>query len=63
MARSKYIYVIEYEGTIDSAFTVKYEMENYLDKREYLHDGYTRIFRFPDGGRSDGVEITEKYFK
>jgi hypothetical protein len=38
-------------------------MQSYLDKNEYLHDGYTRIFRFPDGGRSDGIEITEEFFE
>jgi hypothetical protein len=63
MARSKYIYLIEYENCVDSVFTVKYEMQSYLDKNEYLHDGHTRIFRFPDGGRSDGIEITEEFFE
>jgi hypothetical protein len=63
MARSKYIYLIEYEKCVDSVFTVKYEMESYLDGKEYLHDGYTRIFRFPDGRRSDGIEITNEYFE
>lgn len=63
MARSKYIYVIKHGDEIDSAFTVKREMEEYLDKTEYLHGGFVFISRHKDGGENDGADITDEYFK
>lgn len=65
MARSIYIYIVTSNSGIDSAFTVKYEMQNSLPKSLYAFNelGY-KIFRFKDGGkRSEVVEITEKIRK
>lgn len=64
MARSKYIYLIKHGDEVDSVFTVKYEMEKYLDENLHLHNVYevTTIFRFRDGGDAEPVEITEEYF-
>lgn len=65
MARSNYIYIIKHGDEIDSAFTVKHEMESYLNSTDYL-DGQFKpvtILRLRDGGEDDSVDITDKYFK
>lgn len=63
MARSKYIYIIRNGDEIESAFTVKHEMESYLDKETRLHDSFVTIIRIRDGGDGDYVDITGDYFK
>ena len=64
MARSKYIYLIKNGDEIDSAFTVKHEMEYYLDETDHL-DGVFKpvtILRLRDGGEGEPVDITDNYF-
>ena len=63
MARSTYIYIIKRGDEIDSAFTVKREMEYHFDNNEYLHEGSVTICRLKDGGTGDSIDITGDYFE
>ncbi len=66
MARSNYIYLILADGLPCAAFTVKYEMEVYLDKLDAkLDDAEIDIFRMKDNPSvEDGapVDITNEFY-
>lgn len=64
MARSTYIYIVLINRAVYAAFTVKHEMEKYLDDREGLiEEGGVQILRVRDNGDEDPTDITDKYYE
>lgn len=62
MARSDYVYIVEYWNMsgriILAAFTVKHELATWLYRRKYKNG--LRVTRVPDGSTAgDGAKITE----
>lgn len=65
MARSNYIYIVTANKTILSAFTVKHEMEDWLEDNEEFYMGLHQdfsIFRFSNLDFSV-TDITEEYYE
>lgn len=58
MARSSYIYIVDANSldypTVQSAFTVKYEMLNWLKQCRHPYKKSYRVFRLSDGGTIGG---------
>jgi hypothetical protein len=67
MARSTYIYLMVVDGKPYAAFTVKHELETYLDHFEENHDdGEVEIFRLRDNpihNDKDPEDITDQFYE
>jgi hypothetical protein len=59
MARSTYIWLVQNpaNGLLTSAFTVKYEMLNWVEKNHAM-GSHTTVHRLSDGALKDPEEIT-----
>lgn len=63
MARSEYIYVVLQRGVLSRAFTVEYEMDNYLSRLEDV--SHVRAYRLRDGSTTlhEPVELNIRDMK
>lgn len=58
MARSTYIYLLQYDGYIVGAFTVKHEMVRYIGR--HLPIDRCTVYRLRDGERDSGTIMSRE---